>query len=157
MTSRAWPLPNLWLGVTAENQKEADRRIPLLLETPAALRFIAAEPLLEKLDLKFGTWLKPPGAGPRLDWVVAGGETGAQGNRLSRRTGPGRCAINATQAATPFFWSQWGQHIPDGAARRACSTALGMRPIRAERAISACTAAISGPKARSSAIDVGAS
>ncbi len=111
----AWPLPNVWLGVTAENQKEADRRIPFLLETPAALRFIAAEPLLEKLDLKVGTWLKPPGAGPRLDWVVSGGETGAEGSACHpdwARALRDQCA----QAGTPFFWNQWGQHIPEGAA-----------------------------------------
>lgn len=113
----AWPLPNLWLGVTAENQKEADRRIPLLLETPAARRFIAAEPLLDKLDLKPGTWLKPAGAGPRIDWVLAGGETGAAGNACSpewARALRDQCL----EAATPFFWTQWGQHIPEGAAAR---------------------------------------
>jgi protein gp37 len=42
----AWPLPNVWLGVSVENQHFADERIPLLLQTPAAVRFISAEPLL---------------------------------------------------------------------------------------------------------------
>lgn len=121
-----WPLPNLWLGVTAENQKEADRRIPLLLETPAARRFIAAEPLLEKLDLKLGTWLKSEGPGPRIDWVVAGGETGEEGTPCQpdwARAVRDQCA----KAQTPFFFTQWGQHVPagseasklDGAAHRA--------------------------------------
>ena len=75
-----WPLPNVWLGVTAENQKEADRRIPLLLATPAAVRWVAAEPLLEQIDLKVGSWLKnaPDDSTPKLDWVVAGGETSAE-------------------------------------------------------------------------------
>jgi protein gp37 len=41
-----WPLPNVWLGVSVENQRFADERIPLLLQTPAAIRFISAEPLL---------------------------------------------------------------------------------------------------------------
>ena len=47
----AWPLPNVWLGVSTERQQEADERIPLLLQTPAAVRFISAEPLLGPIDL----------------------------------------------------------------------------------------------------------
>lgn len=46
-----WPLPNVWLGVSVEDQKSADERIPLLLETPAAVRFISAEPLLGPVNL----------------------------------------------------------------------------------------------------------
>jgi protein gp37 len=46
-----WPMPNVWLGVSVENQETAEERIPLLLETRAALRFISAEPLLDDLDL----------------------------------------------------------------------------------------------------------
>jgi protein gp37 len=46
-----WPLRNVWLGVSTERQQEADERIPLLLQTPAAIRFISAEPLLGPLDL----------------------------------------------------------------------------------------------------------
>ncbi|MCD2115181.1 phage Gp37/Gp68 family protein, partial [Rhodococcus rhodochrous] len=48
---RVWPLPNVWLGVSTENQKWADVRIPILLDTPAAVRFISAEPLLGPIDL----------------------------------------------------------------------------------------------------------
>ncbi|YBW39306.1 phage Gp37/Gp68 family protein [Nitrobacter sp. TKz-YC01] len=47
-----WPLPNVWLGVSTERQKEADERIPDLLATPAAVRFISAEPLLGPIDLE---------------------------------------------------------------------------------------------------------
>ena len=46
-----WPLPNVWLGVSAEHQAAADERIPLLLQTPAAVRFLSAEPLLGAIDL----------------------------------------------------------------------------------------------------------
>lgn len=49
---RWWPLPNVWLGVSAERQKEADERIPHLLATPAAVRFVSAEPLLGATDLR---------------------------------------------------------------------------------------------------------
>lgn len=93
-----WPLPNVWLGVSVEDQPRADERIPLLLETPAAVRFISAEPLLGPIRLKQqtpdGYW--PPNA-PQpdvawlrhkdwpddfqywttgLDWVIVGGESG---------------------------------------------------------------------------------
>ncbi len=47
----AWPPRNVWLGVSTERQQEADERIPLLLQTPAAVRFISAEPLLGPVDL----------------------------------------------------------------------------------------------------------
>lgn len=73
-----WPLPNVWLGVSVEDQKRADVRIPALLDTPAAVRFISAEPLLGPVSL----WhlIDPKGSGveePReLDWIIAGGESG---------------------------------------------------------------------------------
>lgn len=112
----SWPLPNVWLGVTAENQKEADRRIPLLLSSPAAVRFVAAEPLLEALDLKPGTWLKASvadqdSAKPKLDWIVAGGEIGTGAKPCQPDWARGlrdQCA----RAETPFFWTHWGEHIP---------------------------------------------
>ena len=63
-----WPLPNVWLGVSIENQKAADERIPLLLETPAAVRFLSCEPLLGPIEL--------PDDCTGLDWVIVGGESG---------------------------------------------------------------------------------
>lgn len=63
------PLSNVWLGVSVENQKAADERIPHLIDTPAAIRFISAEPLLGPLDL-FAFKMA-------LDWVIVGGESGA--------------------------------------------------------------------------------
>src|SRR5690606_35398519 len=84
-----WPLPNVWLGVSCEDQARANERIPLLLETPATVRFVSAEPLLGPIDLTRLTW----GNGDfcnalrrdsyrggldseRLDWVIVGGESG---------------------------------------------------------------------------------
>ncbi|MFF6844699.1 DUF5131 family protein [Streptomyces tanashiensis] len=85
----AWPLPNLWLGVSVENQQWADIRIPALLDTPAAIRWISAEPLLGPIDLTNVDTLNVLRGdstghenglhwvdGPTLDWVVAGGESG---------------------------------------------------------------------------------
>jgi protein gp37 len=81
-----WPLPNVWLGVSIESQEAADERIPLLLETPAAHRWVSAEPLLEPVDMsRFLTdqriyaddpWHYPPAERPGPNWVVIGGESG---------------------------------------------------------------------------------
>lgn len=85
---KAWPLPNVWLGISAEDQQQADERIPWLLKTPAAVRFVSAEPLLGPID--FGNDLLPsllslrgclkPDWTPRsdkVDWVIVGGESGS--------------------------------------------------------------------------------
>lgn len=63
-----WPLPNVHLGVSAENQRWAGTRIPALLDTPAAVRFVSAEPLLGSLNIA-SEWAD-------LDWVIVGGESG---------------------------------------------------------------------------------
>ena len=97
MDGRLWPLPNVWLGVSAEDQARAKERIPDLLATPAAIRFVSAEPLLGPVELddlivddgKPGEWhvnaLDSEGADPAddpdfgcntLDWVICGGESG---------------------------------------------------------------------------------
>jgi len=78
-----WPIPNVHLGVSVENQATADERIPILLQTPAAVRWISAEPLLGPVDdlcryLDYPIFLppEPPGRLTALDWVVVGGESG---------------------------------------------------------------------------------
>jgi protein gp37 len=74
-----WPLPNVWWGVSVEDQAAADLRIPLLLKTPAAVRWISAEPLLGDLDLcAYLPHYKEPGRCKHgmLDWVVVGCESG---------------------------------------------------------------------------------
>ena len=70
--------PNVWLGVSVEDQATADERIPLLLETPAAVRWVSAEPLLEEVTIFSldGPVDVPDGAGSPLHWVVVGGESG---------------------------------------------------------------------------------
>lgn len=77
----AWPLPNVWLGTSAERQREGDGRIPHLLATPAAVRWLSAEPLLGPLDLGdalHGYPLVDYRRSHRLDWVVAGGQSGGR-------------------------------------------------------------------------------
>jgi protein gp37 len=103
------PLPNVWLGVSAENQQWADIRIPALLDTPAAVRFISAEPLLGPIDLTrwlnggFGTV-----APADIDWVIVGGESG----RGARPMHPGwaRSLRDECDAAgVPFLFKQRGE------------------------------------------------
>ena len=74
-------MENIWLGVTAENQQTADERIPILLQIPAAVRFVSGEPMLEEIDLApylGGYYLGEQSLGRRsaLDWVICGPETG---------------------------------------------------------------------------------
>jgi protein gp37 len=82
-----WPPPNVWLGVSVEDQSAADERIPLLLQAPAAVRFLSCEPLLGPVDLRrvsTGMCLGLPmadgsrwlGSKPGIDWVIVGGESG---------------------------------------------------------------------------------
>jgi protein gp37 len=128
-----WPLPNVWLGVSAERQQEADERIPLLLQTPATVRFISVVPLLGPIDLWngdpdprlnshkathtfLGEWWEPgdnPKGPPRrgLDWVIVGGESGPG----SRPMHPDWARLLRDQCATadvPFFFKQWGEWAP---------------------------------------------
>ncbi|MCC5616603.1 phage Gp37/Gp68 family protein [Nostoc sp. CHAB 5836] len=67
-----FPLPNVWLGTSTENQAMADKRIPILLETPAAVRFLSCEPLLGEIDLKLFHVIPEPNP----NWVICGGESG---------------------------------------------------------------------------------
>ena len=70
------PRPNVWLGVTAENQRRAMERIPALLEVPAVVHWISAEPLLGPID--FSPWIRENG----LSWIIVGGESGTDARRM---------------------------------------------------------------------------
>lgn len=111
-----WPLPNVWLGVSAEDQKRADERIPHLLMTPAAVRFVSAEPLLGPIDFH-GEWIdRVAGNDPELNWIIVGGESGHN----ARPVHPdwARSIRDQCQAAgVPFFFKQWGEHAPNGSGR----------------------------------------
>lgn len=73
----AFPLPNVWLGVSAENQKYWNERVPDLIKTPAAVRFVSAEPLLDSIDISSFVSDHPRSANePRLNWIIVGGESG---------------------------------------------------------------------------------
>ena len=72
-----WPLPNVWLGVSVEDQKTSDERIPLLLQTPAAVRFVSYEPALGPVNFEqFPLKTLDGGENPGIDWLICGGESG---------------------------------------------------------------------------------
>jgi protein gp37 len=70
-----WPLPNAWIGVSVENQDAADERIPDLLATPAAVRFLSVEPLLGQVTIPQHDQSMGPSHSP-LDWIIIGAESG---------------------------------------------------------------------------------
>lgn len=106
----AWPLPNLWLGVSAEDQAWAEIRVAHLLLTPAAVRWVSAEPLLGPIDL---TPALPEDKAQfvGLDWVVVGGESGTGARPMHPRWARDlrdQCAA----ADVPFLFKQWGNWRP---------------------------------------------
>jgi protein gp37 len=124
-----WPLPNVWLGVSAEDQTRADQRIPDLLATPAAVRFVSLEPLLGPVDLRQSIYTDEVGItrrgylrdaedpddyhywGPKLDWVIVGGESGPDARPMHpawARLARDDCAA----AGVAFFFKQWGIWTP---------------------------------------------
>lgn len=133
-----WPLPNVWLGVSVENQRMAEARIPLLLDVDAAIHYVSAEPLLRSVDLR--DWLRcqictrpkqdhlePWAVLPRLaaasvgdghaylglDWVIVGGESGTKA-RPMHPDWPATLAIQAAEAGIAFHFKQWGTWAPWG-------------------------------------------
>lgn len=142
VTLEPWPLPNLWLGVSVEDQDRAGR-IWQLLQTPATSRWVCFEPLLgpvrpdlvpagdgSHVDALLGGRFAIDGrgrrstlAGPALspvDWVMAGGETGIGARGMDAdwvRDLRDRCAVSGV----PFFFKQWGEWAPvsgDAAAQK---------------------------------------
>lgn len=113
-------LPNVWIGVSAEDQQHADERIPLLLQTPAACHWISYEPALGPLLIK-PQWFSADGAvGSHrgcIDWVVAGGESGHGARPCNTewiRSAVGQCKA----AGVPVFVKQLGAHVIQGGGRR---------------------------------------
>lgn len=117
-------LPNVWLGVSIEDQETADKRIPLLLKTNAAKQFVSAEPLLVPVDMQ-KEYLQVNGKYPfpalenehrtrwihRIDWLIVGGESGS-GARPMHPDWARSLRDQCQQAAVPFFFKQWGAWLP---------------------------------------------
>ena len=105
-------MPYVWPGITAENQQTANERIPILLQIPAAKRFVSIEPMLGPVDL-CQDLAYPPFLGVGLiDWVIAGGESGPRARPMHpdwARFVRDQCQ----KAGVPFFFKQWGEYVPD--------------------------------------------
>jgi len=123
------PLPNVHLGVSAENQEEADKRIPLLLETPASKRFVSLEPLLSEVDLINFLHLPPcprSALNRRLwskldcdcfeyrpktfDWVIIGGESGHNARPFHLEWAE-TIIDDCKNAGVPLFFKQAGGNV----------------------------------------------
>jgi protein gp37 len=123
--------PNVWIGVTTENQRRADERIPALLRTPAALRFVSVEPMLDRMDLgrylgvvheDIAETMNPDGGAAQgaffhnpwmegIDWVIVGGETGPKARPMDpdwARAVRDQCK----EAGVPFFFKQMAERAP---------------------------------------------
>lgn len=98
--SSHWPA-NVWVGTSVENEAWAHRRLPILSQIPAAVRFVSAEPLLESFSL----------ANYSVDWLIAGGESGREHRTLNPnhvRTMRDECELYNVA----FFFKQWGGRTP---------------------------------------------
>jgi len=111
--AEAWPLPNVWLGTSVENQEQADLRIPHLLKVPAAVKFLSCEPLLGPVDLWGANYRNPNGGYTGavtswpggVNWVIAGAESGHGARPMSLdwvRDLRDQCQA----AVVPFFFKQ---------------------------------------------------
>lgn len=103
MRPDVWPLPNVWLGVSVEDQKWADIRIPALLDTPAAVRFLSMEPLLGLVAADLA----------QINWVIVGGESGP-GARPMHPDWARQIRDDCVKAGVPFLFKQWGEYGQQG-------------------------------------------
>lgn len=123
-----WPLPNVHLGVSVENNKN-EHRVKNLLLCPAAIHWVSAEPLLSHVDFTDITWdgilfnaltgvfdlpeIPHPPIQGKIDWIVVGGESGAN----ARPMHPGWVRSIRDQCkdyGVPFLFKQWGEWYPYG-------------------------------------------
>lgn len=106
---------NVWLGVTVENQVSANERIWQLIDTPAKVKFVSAEPLLEEVDLWMDKCLTGNFLEDKIDWVIVGGESGNDTGKYLYRP----CKLEwiesivnqCIQNKVPVFVKQMGTHL----------------------------------------------
>lgn len=119
---------NVWLGATVENQAAADKRIKYLLAfTTPSVRFLSCEPLLGSLDLR--EYLKRGPLGTRVDWVIAGGESGP-GSRPMEPQWPDALRKQCNAAKVAFHFKQWGHWAPIEQAADALTKRTAIHVVR---------------------------
>ncbi|WP_339037388.1 phage Gp37/Gp68 family protein [Bradyrhizobium symbiodeficiens] len=134
---RALPLPNVWLGVSAERQKEADERIPLLAAAPAAVRFVSAEPLLGPINLRQACDAATKSAATRrssdvkgaIDWLIVGGESGPRARSMDPEW-VDSLRLQCEVADVAFFFKQWGGKNKKAAGRLLHDRTYDAMPLR---------------------------
>jgi protein gp37 len=128
------PLPNVWLGISAEDETTFLKRAPLLIKTPAAVKWLSLEPLLGPMNFEaFSTffytgWTEAP-FDDVIDWVVVGGESGARARPMHpdwARYVRDKCV----EANVPFFFKQWGEWDGGGVFGSECDDPCG-RDVKA--------------------------
>lgn len=116
-----WPLPlkNVWGLVSCSTQEDADKFIPILLNTPLAIRGVSAEPLLGPMNLEnyLPHRLEPP-TWPKLSWIIIGGESGRNARPMHPDWVRSIKAQCETAGAAMFFkqWGEWAPHTGSAAA-----------------------------------------
>lgn len=130
VTMSPWPLPNVHMGVSVEDQPRADERVRELLRTPAAVRWISAEPLIGPVDfcaagMKLNGKLDVETGERRvIDWIVVGGESG-HGARPMHPDWARQIRDDAAACGVPFFFKQWGAWTPGENVRRMTGVVAG--------------------------------
>lgn len=115
-----WPLKNVWLGVTAENQDQLESRLPYLLVTGAVVKFVSVEPMLGDMSFRWGGWISYP-SNPTgseeydslrvLDWVICGGESGPDARKMKPEWAA-QLKRQCAEAGVPFFMKQMSRKEP---------------------------------------------
>jgi protein gp37 len=106
-----WPA-NVWIGTSVENQDVVAARVQHLGLIPAPVRFLSMEPLVGPVDCERGSWMWDCLSNGRIDWVIAGGESGAHARPMHPdwvRAIRDACALHDV----PFFFKQWGRWVPE--------------------------------------------
>lgn len=131
--SQPFPPPNWWFGVSVEDQKTADHRVPILLQSRASVRFISYEPAIGPVD--FGKAAGGEVEFSALDWLIVGGESGSQARPMHpdwARSARDLCLATGVS----FFFKQWGEWSPTGPVKsRQCAIGNGgtvIEPLIAE-------------------------